>query len=692
MFKLFRQLKPVEKIAVVFLAVILGLSGRSLAQAFNREYSEIIPADGGLFTEGLVGKLGPLNPVFVHPGSLTADLTQLVFSGLTQYDPKTGALLPDLADFTVSENGKEYTFVIKEGAVWHDGEPVKAQDVVFTYETVLKNPEFSSVILSAHDFSGMRVTAEDDRTVQFLLEKPNSFFLVKTLTGILPSHLLSGIPAGAMAEAPFNSFPIGSGRYRFTSMIPMNDYLEVSLEAYEDFYGNVPHIKNLLFKIFPTSELLGKHLGEVDGVRQIPAELEDKIFKRENLIIHRTHLPQYVAVFLNTEAPILKNKKVRLALQLGTDKESLMKEIGEDKIVDTPLLEIDQGNWMLQTSLKKANGALFDTEWKLPEKNQETADSEPKTETEEEPAFINGPNGGRDFKTTDPKITLTGIAPARTKAIWVNDYELKRFVPGDKAWSYVTSTEFGNLKSGENRYDLFAVNFQEEKKLIDSITVTYGDAAVFRQEEKEERSNENEEAPDLPTRLNAQGEPLKLTLITSEIPAHYKTIAEILKKQWRKLGITLEVYVLEPATFEERLIKRDYDLLLFGQNLGYNLDAYPYWHSSQAKEGGFNLSQFKNFAVDSLLQEARLKTDDTARQRPLKGIQRILSQEVPAIFLYSPTYPLALSSKIQNASLEHLATPSDRFALIEEWYAVGKYRLKEGVGFLTFLGWLLKQF
>lgn len=693
--KLFRQLKPVEKIVVVFLLIVALLSATRVVRAFYDQHSEIIPEEGGIYTEGMVGKIGALNPLFVHQGSISADITQLVFSGLTRFNPETGSILPDLADFTVSDDGKEYTFVIKEGATWHDGTPVTSQDVVFTYETVIKNPEFNGVILSYNDYSGMRVLAVDERTVKFLLEKSNSFFLVKTLTGVLPSHLLNNIGVPPLGEASFNTFPIGSGRYRFISMAPVNDYLEVSLEAFENFYGEPPHIKNLLFKIFASPEELGKHLGEVDGVRQIPEVLEDKIFKKETLIIHRYHLPQYVAVFINTESPLLKDKKVRLALQLGTDKERLLSEINETQIIDTPLLEIDQENWMHQYSVKKANGALFDTEWKLPDKNQNTGNRTQETEekkTQEEPTFINGPNGGRDFKTTENKITFTGLAPARTKAIFVNDYELKKFVPGEKAWSYVANAEFGNLKAGENIYEIFAVDFNEAKKLLDSITVTFGDATALAQEAKEERSNENEEAEVLPTRLNTQGEPLRLRLITSETPVHYQKIAEILKKQWSKIGVELEIYVLEPETFEERLTQRDYDLLLFGQNLGYNLDAYPYWHSSQAKQGGFNLSQFKSFAVDSLLQEARLKNDEKARKRTLNGIQRILSHEVPAIFLYSPTYSLALGSKIQNTSFENLATSSDRFAAIEKWYARGKRQLKEGAGFFTFFGWVFKQF
>ena len=98
----------------------------------------------------------------------------------------------------------------------------------------------------------------------------------------------------------------------------------------------------------------------------------------------------------------------------------------------------------------------------------------------------------------------------------------------------------------------------------------------------------------LPIRKNKKGEELILKLIVPESPKEYGVIASLIKEQWQKIGIHINIQVLNTDDFKKALLKRDYDLLIFGQNLGYNLDAYPYWHSTQAKEGGYNLSQFKN--------------------------------------------------------------------------------------------------
>jgi len=211
------------------------------------------------------------------------------------------------------------------------------------------------------------------------------------------------------------------------------------------------------------------------------------------------------------------------------------------------------------------------------------------------------------------------------------------------------------------------------------------------EEELEKMKEENEEADRLPTRENKNGEKLILRLITSSKPESYRQVALEIKRQWQKIGVEVVVEVLENGIFQEKLNSRDYDLLIFGQNLGYNLDAYPYWHSSQAREGGLNLSQFKNFIVDSLLEKARLE-DEEDRRETLNDIQEIISQEVPAIFLYSPTYYTALSDKVNHPPFNHLATISDRLADIENWYAKVDRKFKKGTNPLTFFSWIIKQF
>ncbi len=694
--KLLRKLTKTEKILIAFLGLILVVSTYQIGRAFYDQNSEMDFIPGGVYIEGAVGQVGTLNPLFVQQGSIAHDITQLIFSGLTKYDTQTGEIVGDLANVKASENGKKYTFVIKEGAKWHDGETVTSADVLFTYNDIIKNPEFNGNILTYNDYSGILVSKIDERTVEFLLEKPDSFFLVKTMTGILPKHLLENEPIAFLESAPFNFAPVGSGRYKFGSQVQLADHSEYGLEAYEDFYDGKPNIESIVFRAYSSYEELQKNMSGLTGIRGIPSDQAEEILKGSRFTLDRYQLPQYVAVFINNESPILKEAQVRLALQLGTDKESLIKSIGQHQVIDTPLLEINQENWINQYSVTKANGSLFETEWQIPNKEEET-EEEPEEEVEEvvdpteEVTYINSPNEGKNWQTTREPITITGTVPKNTKSVIINDYELTKYVPGDPGWSYVAASKFDSLEPGENIYEVYAVGLNDEKKLIDSIKITFGSAKSANEEEKEKLREENEEAEALPIRENAEGEKLILNLITSSKPEIYREVAWQIKKQWQKIGVEVSIEVLENGEFQKRINTRDYDLLIFGQNLGYNLDAYPYWHSSQAKEGGLNLSQFKNFVVDSLLEKARLE-DNEERRETLNDIQEIISQEVPAIFLYSPTYYTALAKQVNHPPFSHLATISDRLGDIEDWFAKVDRRLKDGTNPLTFLAWIAKQF
>ena len=160
-----------------------------------------------------------------------------------------------------------------------------------------------------------------------------------------------------------------------------------------------------------------------------------------------------------------------------------------------------------------------------------------------------------------------------------------------------------------------------------------------------------------------------------------------MKKQWKRVGIDLRIEVLSRAEILNRISNRDFDLLLFGQNLGYNLDAFGYWHLSQA-EAGLNLSNYQSLQASVLLEEIRRTHDEKLRQESLAKLQKIIAADVPAIFLFSPEYVLPIDSKIKNLNLQNLALFPDRFANIEKWYVREKRSLRSDVRWWHFFGWV----
>ena len=121
-----------ERFVLSIFVLAFVTSGIVLIWNIQQEFLIEVPTEGGSLTEGVIG-----SPRFISPLLATSDtdrdLTTLVYSGLLR--ASTSGLIPDLAEsFSVSEDGLEYTFTLRENIKWHDGEPVTADDVVFTIE------------------------------------------------------------------------------------------------------------------------------------------------------------------------------------------------------------------------------------------------------------------------------------------------------------------------------------------------------------------------------------------------------------------------------------------------------------------------------------------------------------------------------------------------------------------------------
>ena len=106
-----------------------------------------------------------------------------------------------------------------------------------------------------------------------------------------------------------------------------------------------------------------------------------------------------------------------------------------------------------------------------------------------------------------------------------------------------------------------------------------------------------------------------------------------------------------------------------GQTLGYaSDDAYSFWHSSQVDTNGLNLSNYKSFQVDSLIEQIRLTFESEKRLEKLKTLATQLVTDVPAIFLYRPIYYYASDDKVEGIKVDGMAYSSDRFSNLEDWH------------------------
>ncbi len=214
---------------------------------------------------------------------------------------------------------------------------------------------------------------------------------------------------------------------------------------------------------------------------------------------------------------------------------------------------------------------------------------------------------------------------------------------------------------------------ESEEEVDEEIASVESEDQTENEEESTGEEPENTEEDTEYIRKNEAGQVLEFRLIARLYPeSSYKykemnTVLNYLEENWSKAGIKLNIELYDPTTLQEKIAQRDYDLLLFGQSLGYNLDLYGYWHSTQTGENGLNLSNYKSFSVDTLIEAIRESFDDEEKEAKLKRMAEIIKEDIPAIFLYRPVYYYASDQKVQGINLDNLAFPADRFCRINEW-------------------------
>ena len=529
-------------VAGAFLIVFIG----SLFSVIFQTFFTFDLDQSKTYTEGIVGEITHLNPVFTEFSQADADISSLIFSGLSKYNPQTASFEEDLATHILSGDKLVYTFTLKNDIFWQDGTPVSGDDIYFTFAEVIQSPDFSNLLLKSN-FDGVKIEQPNTRTVTFTLNSPNSFFFTSLTVGLLPKHILGEVPVADLDEDDFNKMPIGTGPYKVEEPYSLNDdgSSSVTLTTNESYYGEKPNLETVRFIAYPTITDLIENRSTWHGAAQIKESLM-KEMDLTDLVSYEYELPQYTALFLNTNSSKLTKNKERLGISKAINKEELLATIEGATQVDTPLLELKQEESINQWNKEEAITALVDSGWELQE--------------------------GNAYRVNESGETLT-----------------LRLL----------------------RRDFTGVNAPQE-------------------------------------------EMAKLTV-------------ETIQKQLAEVGVEVVIEAYNADELSGKIRTRDYDMLLYGQSLGYNLDTFAYWHSSQATETGFNLSSYQNPSADLLIEKIRDTFDATEREELLKKLGTTISEDVPAVFLYTPTFYYLVDAKVEGVEFQKLLLPKDRLVNITKW-------------------------
>jgi len=162
--------------------------------------------------------------------------------------------------------------------------------------------------------------------------------------------------------------------------------------------------------------------------------------------------------------------------------------------------------------------------------------------------------------------------------------------------------------------------------------------------------------------------PLTLTMRSGN-SLLFETVSSYLTRVWQELGADVTVELYEQSDLVQTIIRpRDYQVLLFGADIGRSLDLYPFWHSSQREDPGLNVSLYANITADQLVSELRTATSSQTRTDLLSQFANEIANEQPATFLFAPSFEYVVSSHIKTTEMKRLQRPSERFANVTDWY------------------------
>jgi len=228
----------------------------------------------------------------------------------------------------ISPDNLTYTYRLRPDARWHDGRPLTAADVVFTYRVIM-HPDCGAETQQGFDIVD-KVETPDSLTVVFKLREPYAGFVADTFSDedVLPRHLLEQHVGPEFRNAPFHRAPVGSGPFEFQEWVP-GSHLTVVRNA--DYYGGAPALETLVFQVIPDANTLALQLqsGAVDGVDGLdPAQLA-LVQNLPGVHVARTASLSYEHIDFNCDHPVLADARVRRALAAATDRDAIASGVYE---------------------------------------------------------------------------------------------------------------------------------------------------------------------------------------------------------------------------------------------------------------------------------------------------------------------------------------------------------------------------
>lgn len=273
------------------------------------------PVKGGEITIGIAQNLDDSLDPHQTVAAGTREVLFNIFEGLVKPN-SDGEMIPAVAEkYTLSEDGTTYTFTLREGVKFHNGQTVTAEDVVYSINRCAAVPEGQEKPLVAAFSAVKSVEALDEKTVAVTIAQRDLEFISYMTAAIIPADYENQDTA-----------PVGTGPFRFVSRTPQQDFV---MERFEDYWGAPAWLDKVTYKICENADALVMNLngGSIDLCAHLTSAQASQLNQNFQVLEGTMNLVQ--AIYLNNQAKPFDNQLVRQALCYAIDRQGIMDMVAD---------------------------------------------------------------------------------------------------------------------------------------------------------------------------------------------------------------------------------------------------------------------------------------------------------------------------------------------------------------------------
>lgn len=312
----------VKSLKMFLIVIVLGILLAGCNSNNNDEKNAAKENENATIITGIKNPIETLDPAN-HRDRVTESVIRNLFDGLVTKD-ENGEVQPMIAESWENPTPTEWIFKIREGIQFHDGSDLTADDVVYTFNRIITEGAMEGASSPRKGLLGTmkEVTKEDDFTVKFTFESPWPIFL-KMLPHqqIVPKKYIEEV-----GEVEFREHPIGAGPFKFVEA-KLDE--RIVLERFEEYYGNVAKVKNLVFDIIPetSSRVAALQAGEVQRIHAVTPSLAEELKKDPDLEVKSVNGTRVAMIEMNTQNKPFDDVNVRKAMNHAVDMDKIVSSL-----------------------------------------------------------------------------------------------------------------------------------------------------------------------------------------------------------------------------------------------------------------------------------------------------------------------------------------------------------------------------